>query len=225
MPRPRFHRPSPALVLSVMAVFASLGGTGIAASRLAGGSDRADAAKTRKPLTKSQINKLIASYVKKHRSQLRGPAGAPGTQGTQGIQGVAGANGHDGAAGPGATRIEMHGSSTDSTTQPVATVGPWSFTLTCKGSAHHATLEIDGPGTATSATSIAIGASNGVVRTSAPADIGSGWILAVDDGAQAMQTLYLRNGSTLVQVNVMLSAFNGGLFETCDLVGAAIPVT
>jgi hypothetical protein len=222
MQRLRFRRPTPAFILAAIAVFASLGGTGFAASKLAGRAD--DDAHAAKALTKKQINKLIASYVKKHRSQLRGPAGAPGAAGAQGLQGAAGANGQSGAPGPGATRIAMQGSSSDSSPHHVATVGPWSFTLTCKASANHATLEIDGPGTATSATQLSLGTATGWVRDSAPANIGSGWIFAVDDGAQAMQTLYLRDGSTLVLVNVMLSAFNGGLFETCDLVGAAIPV-
>src|SRR3954464_8023997 len=111
MKRLTSRRPSPAFVLAVVAVFASLGGTGYATS------------KTAKPLTKKQINKLIASYVKAHRSALKGPAGAPGGQGVQGVQGVAGASGNDGAAGPGANRILASGISADATAQPAGSVG------------------------------------------------------------------------------------------------------
>src|SRR3954451_11319541 len=103
------RRPSPAFVLAVVAVFASLGGTGYAPS------------KTTKPLTRKQINKLIASYVKAHRSALKGPAGAPGVQG---VQGVAGATGNDGAAGPGANRIHDSRVSAQATAQPAGSVGP-----------------------------------------------------------------------------------------------------
>src|SRR3954470_23527576 len=201
------RRPSPAFVLAVVAVFASLGGTGYATS------------KTAKPLTKKQINKLIASYVKAHRSALKGPAGAPGGQGGQGVPG---ASGNDGAAGPGANRILASGISADATAQPAGSVGPWSFTLTCNGGG--ATFTVHGPGTTGGTTSLASGNGAATTYVGAEGAIGTGATSAVAPGAQMSQTLFLRSGSTIAEVKILMTAVDPGLFNTCDVIGDAIPV-
>jgi hypothetical protein len=220
----RLNRPSPALVLAGIAVFASLGGTGYAASKLAGGApEHARASKSAKPLTKKQINKLIASYVKKHRATLKGAAGSPGAQGSQGIQGPVGTNG---AAGPGATRIVASGSSTTGGEQPVVTVGPWSFTLTCSGSPTNAVVTVHGPGSISSATQLQFQGNPGTTFVSDGAiPIGGGYTFGVNTDARALQTMFLQSGSTLVEAKLHLTATNGGLFEDCELVGDAIPVS
>jgi hypothetical protein len=201
------RRPSPAFVLAVVAVFASLGGTGYATS------------KTAKPLTKKQINKLIASYVKAHRSTLTGPAGSPGGQG---VQGVAGADGKDGAAGPGATRIVGSGDSTAPAAQPVGAVGPWSFTLTCNPS--NATFTVHGPGTVGGTTSLATGGGTANTYVGAEGAIGGGAASVVGSGAQMSQTLFLHSGSTIAEVKILLTALNPGLFNQCNVIGDAVPV-
>jgi hypothetical protein len=201
------RRPSPAFVIAVVAVFASLGGTGYATS------------KTAKPLTKKQINKLIASYVKARRSTLKGPAGAAGGQG---VQGVPGTNGKDGAAGPGATRILASGSSADGAAQPAGTVGPWSFTLTCDGGG--ATFTVHGPGTTGGTTSLAGGGGAATTYVGAEGAIGTGASSGVSPGAQMSQTLFLRSGSTIAEVKILMTAVDPGLFNTCDVIGDAIPV-
>ena len=44
------------------------------------------------------------------------------------------------------------------------------------------------------------------------------------DGQQSLD-LFLRDGSTMFEVNVVVTAVNPGLFTQCGLSGAAIPVS
>jgi hypothetical protein len=39
------------------------------------------------------------------------------------------------------------------------------------------------------------------------------------------QTEFLQSGSTLYEVKMLMTAVNGGLFNSCSLVGDAIPVS
>jgi hypothetical protein len=39
------------------------------------------------------------------------------------------------------------------------------------------------------------------------------------------QTQYLVSDSTMYEVTMLMTAVNGGLFNTCDLTGAAVPVS
>jgi hypothetical protein len=39
------------------------------------------------------------------------------------------------------------------------------------------------------------------------------------------QTLVLQSGSTVYQVQYLMTAGNGGLFEDCSVVGDAIPIS
>jgi len=223
-------RPSPALVLAAVALFAALGGTGYAASTIVAPAHTA--AKKAKPLTRSQVNKLVAAYVKAHRSSLRGvagpagaagatgPAGAPGKNGTNGTNGV---DGHTGPQGPGAIRVAAEGTSATAGAQPLATVGPWTLTITCAPNAPNAVVKITGPGTITySATTGDTGAANPTSLTSSA--IGSGKSIGINDGKSIGVTGYLQSGQTLDRLDFQMSASNGGLFESCPLVGSAIPV-
>jgi Collagen triple helix repeat (20 copies) len=79
--------PSPALVISMVALFVALGGTGYAASQ-AGGGDHAAAAK-----------KNNVKHGKRGPRGLRGLTGPRGAQGAQGPQGATGAQGARGADG------------------------------------------------------------------------------------------------------------------------------
>ena len=123
--RRRINRPSPALVVSLIALFVSLGGTGYAATQLARNSVGA------KHLKKNAVSSakvkdsslLLGDFRASERSKLHGPAGAAGArgatgargaqglqgvQGLQGIQGVPGADGDPGDPGPqGATGVEQ----------------------------------------------------------------------------------------------------------------------
>jgi hypothetical protein len=221
------RRPSPALVLSALALFIALGGTGYATSRLV--VQHAPEAHATKSLSKAQINKLIASYVGKHKSQLRGVPGPQGAQGSQGpvgpkgADGVAGTNGKDGTPGPGPIRINSTIISSSSN-QPAGTVGPWTITFSCAAGGP-ASMKITGPGDLSTTSWIASGNNPGTTYVGAFNPIGSGATYAVAVGAQLSQEIWLQNGSSLYQLNTIMTANNGGLFENCELQGDAIPVT
>ncbi|HEX4752680.1 MAG TPA: hypothetical protein VH268_07270 [Solirubrobacterales bacterium] len=83
-----FRRPSPALVIAILALVLALGGTAVAAKRYL-----ITNTKQISPAALKQLTKLAAKEVK------RGPAGAAGATGAAG---AAGASGERGAAGPGA---------------------------------------------------------------------------------------------------------------------------
>src|SRR5947209_14378681 len=124
------RKPSPALAVSVLALFAALGGTGFAASNRSGVAQRrADAAGA--ALSQTKVKKLIASYLHAHpHPGPQGARGAAGTAGTPGATGPAGGTGPAGPQGPGAIRISSNAVS-PRTRFPVATVGPWTVSFTC----------------------------------------------------------------------------------------------
>ncbi len=86
-----FRRPSPALVISILALVVALSGTAVAAKRYL----ITDTGQI-SPAALKQIAKLAGNQVK------RGPAGAKGAAGTAGAAGAAGAPGAQGVPGPGA---------------------------------------------------------------------------------------------------------------------------
>lgn len=222
MRRLKLRRPSPAFVLASIALFVSLGGTGYAASRLTDGTGQAQAAKHKpaaKSLTTSQVNKLIAAYYKKHHSSLVGPKGSTGATGARG------GDGGQGPAGPGAQKIAATGSSAVSGAQPLTTIGPWALTLTCSASGPNASIVIRGPGTLTETTSI--GTANGGAGQLfvGNGSVASGFTSAVNTGGQIALDGFLQNGATTYELHLQTTATNGGLFETCDVVGDAIPVS
>jgi pilus assembly protein FimV len=215
-----FHRPSPALVIALIALFVSLGGTGYAASRIAASHSRSAGAQASKALTKRQINALIAGYFKAHQAGL---VGQTGSAGTAGAPGAAGAPGTQGPQGPGALPIVASTTSATAGAQPAGTAGPWSFTLTCGGGG--ATFTIHGPGTVGGTTSLASGVGAATTYVGTSGSIGSGANSSIGSGGQMSQTEFLQSGSTLYEVKMLMTAVNGGLFNNCTLVGDAIPVS
>jgi hypothetical protein len=231
MNRIKRGRPTPAFVIAVLALFVSLGGTGYAAKQItAGGSKKKPAAGA---VTKAQVNKMIAAYFTAHRAELKGgqgPAGAAGkngdagTKGTQGDkgdkgekgdQGVRGEKGETGPQGPGA--ISLTTDLTEIGTHPLATVGPWTVTLTCNPSVPNSTLTITGPGDLTQ--SVTSGGST-VLGSGA---IGAGKSLTVNNNGHLTETGFLTSGTTTYELNIQMLAENPTL-ENCPVFGAAIPV-
>lgn len=89
----RLRAPSPALVVSLIALFVALGGTTYAATTLPANSvgtrQLRDGAVTKKKIGKKTLQALRGN---------RGPQGPTGTAGAQGVKGDTGAPGRDGAA-------------------------------------------------------------------------------------------------------------------------------
>jgi len=212
MHRVKLGRPSPAFALAAIALFVSLGGTGYAASRIVEGQATASKAK---PLTKAQVNKQIAAYFKAHEGELQGAKGAVGTSGTNGDKGE---RGQIGPQGPGAIKIAAVGTSAVSGAEELATVGPWALTITCSTNAPNTTVTIKGPGELTQ--SVTTGGS----PVLSGASIGSGATLKINTGTRLAETGFLTSGSTTYELNIQMTAENGGLFESCPAVGDAIPV-
>jgi|GEM_PF-6152785 len=208
--RIRFHRPSAAFLLSSIALFSSLAGTGFAASSLTGGSSTgAHPASSSKPLTKQQIVALIASYIKHHRAQLRGPQGKPGARGPQ---------------GPGAVRLFLATTSAQSGDQPVASFGPWSVTLSCSPNTTNAILTVNGSGTFSATTTRATGISAGQTYVDGEAPIDNRGFSSANSNQQTSETAFLRNGKTMYEMSFVLTA-SSGLFESCEVMGDAFPLS
>ncbi len=89
-----FRLPSPALVISILALVVALSGTAIAAKRYLITNTQQIS-----PAALKQLTKLAATQVKQGAA---GPAGAAGATGAAGTAGAAGAPGERGAPGPGA---------------------------------------------------------------------------------------------------------------------------
>jgi hypothetical protein len=89
-----FRLPSPALVISILALVVALSGTAIAAKRYL-----ITNTKQISPAALKQLTKLAATQVKQGAA---GAAGAAGANGAAGATGAAGASGEAGPAGPGA---------------------------------------------------------------------------------------------------------------------------
>jgi Collagen triple helix repeat (20 copies) len=233
--RIKYGRPSPALLIALIALFVSLGGTGYAASQVTAGGSKAKPAA--KPVTKAQVNKLIAGYFTAHRAELegaKGPAGAAGKNGDAGAKGDKGEKGEKGERGekgdtgdkgergevgpqgPGA--ISLVASAIGNETATVGTVGPWSITVTCNPSAPNSTVTIKGPGELSQ--SVTKNASTTATRVA----IGSGQTLQVNNGEHLAESGFLTSGSTTYQLNLQMTTENPGLFQSCPVVGDAIPV-
>jgi Collagen triple helix repeat (20 copies) len=230
------RRPSPAWIVAGLALFASMGGTGYAATRTEAHQVAKHKTKTTKGLSTAQVNKLIAGYVRAHAGQMRGaagPAGVIGSAGPAGPTGVAGPKGDPGipgqpgqpgqpgapgAQGPGAVPIadtEL-GSGSDPS---VATFGPWTVSFSCSVSPDSATVTVTGPGSywrsdELGTSSVALNQTSGTLPVS---------LTVTNAAAQGSQTLMLQSGSVLEHVTLEQTASSGALFENCVLVGDAIP--
>jgi len=110
------RRPSPAMMIALVALFVALGGTGYAASSLTGSSDASQAKKK-----KSKVKLIPGPRGLQGVPGLAGPAGAPGPQGLQGLQGLQGNPGTPGTPGTPATRLfaVVDGGAPTATTVPV----------------------------------------------------------------------------------------------------------
>jgi hypothetical protein len=91
------HRPSPATVISLIALFVALGGTSFAAvSALA----PKNSVGTAQVINGSLGTVDLSAKAKRALKGNRGPAGVPGTAGAAGVAGATGAAGAPGATGP-----------------------------------------------------------------------------------------------------------------------------
>ena len=226
MHRIKLGRPSPALLIALIALFASLGGTGYAASQVTAGASKAKPAA--KPVTKAQVNKLIAGYFAAHRTELKGPVGAAGKNGDAGAKGDRGDKGEKGDTGdkgergeigpqgPGAISLVRTIIAGESTT--LATLGPWTVTLSCSTSTPHATLTIKGAGEMWNSSGL-----SGVSPVISSSSTSAGLPFSVENGQHRAVTGFLTSGTTTYEVNFQMTA-SEPLFETCSVVGDAIPV-
>jgi hypothetical protein len=156
----------------------------------------------------------------------QGPRGAQGPQGEKGAAGTPGAKGETGATGPqgpGAIPILLSISAANAGPQPAGSAGPWSFTYTCAPGGP-ATFIVHGPGEIGGTTSIAPPGVKGETFVTRMTSIGGGFSSVVGDERQMSLAFFLQSGSTLYQLNVLLSA-ESGLFEICRADGDVIPVS
>jgi hypothetical protein len=223
MRRSRLRRPSPALVISGIALFISLGGTGYAAAQLHSGATSATSngghKAPAKPLTAKQVKKLIAAYLAAHHG-LRGPAGPQGAAGATGLAGSQGGIGQTGPQGPGAQPI-VYSERGEVASTPAATVGPWTVSLAC-ANGPKTTVEFTGPGSIAYTVSIGSGEATTFNNNTA---IGAGITAAVAGVNQQMEVHgFLVSGSTMEQFSLEVNV-TGPLIIDCTLVGDAIPVS
>ena len=101
LPRIRRHRPSPALVVSIIALFVALGGTSYAALRIPKNSVGSPQV-INGSLQKADLSAKAAAALK-GRTGAQGPHGSPGTNGAVGAAGPTGATGPAGQNGTNAT--------------------------------------------------------------------------------------------------------------------------
>jgi hypothetical protein len=226
------RRPSPAWIVAGLALFASMGGTGYAATRTGAHHVAKQKTKTTKALTAAKVNKLIAGYIHAHAKQMRGaagpagvigvagpagPTGVAGPKGDPGLPGQPGQPGQPGAQGPGAVPIadtEL-GSESDPS---VATFGPWTVSFSCSVSPDSATVTVTGPGNywrsdELGTSSVTLNQTSGTLPVS---------LTVTNAAAQGSQTLMLQSDSMLEQVTLEQTA-SSALFENCSLAGDAIP--
>ena len=95
------HRPTPALVISIVALFVAMGGTGYAASQIPRASVGAAQLKKNAVSSPKVKNGSLAldDFKLAERTKLRGSAGTRGAAGARGSQGVGGTRGLSGLEG------------------------------------------------------------------------------------------------------------------------------
>ena len=99
--RNRITRPSPALVISIVALFVALGGTGYAAVQLPRASVGAKHLKKNSVSSAKVKNSslVLGDFKASERSKLHGARGVAGTAGIEGLRGLVGPQGAQGAQG------------------------------------------------------------------------------------------------------------------------------
>lgn len=118
----------------------------------------------------------------------------------------------------------INASTTSPNTVAAGSSGKYTFSMQCSATGF-AKFKITGPGTGGGTTSRS--ANNGVANTfvSAPQPLGGGGYVAIaDTDEQVSATFYFQSGKKVTQVELLLTASNGGLFENCAVVGVATPV-
>lgn len=200
-----------------MALFASLGGTGYAATHVAAG-DAKSRHKAPKYVTSAEVNKLIASYAKAHKLGAAGPQGPAGSPGAPGSPGK---DGQVGPQGPGAHLIDigMFGSGSET-----VKFGAWELIVTCSGSG----TKYEVKGTGTMAYTSSFGGNNNSSGTSVTNGNftlgGEIWDVLAGSGAQSYLQAQLVSGSTADQLTLEASA-ESGLFESCNVWGNTVPLS
>jgi hypothetical protein len=211
------RKPSPALAVSMVALFAALGGTGYAASH----SNRAAHAQAAsRALTPARVKKLIASYL--HAHPQPGPRGPQGPAGAAGAAGGTGGTGQTGPQGPGATQI-VSSVVGPRTPFPIATVGPWTVLMSCTVGTF---VNILGPGSFYDTTvSGAPGISNPTVTHLDNGAMGEAGVTAsTGTNTQMSADIQLTSGATMYELRLQLSTTGSGFSNPCSVTGSAIPV-
>jgi hypothetical protein len=128
-----------------------------------------------------------------------------------------------------AVRISATTTSATTGAHRVAAAGLWTVSLTCKdfgpGNGGLATLTIHGPGTAQGVHTIAQDISAGNTFVAGPKDIGTGYATTADTGEQVAAMMFLQSGSTVMQVQYVLTATPNTSPETCAVLGDAVRVS
>jgi hypothetical protein len=98
----RLRRPSPAMLVALLALFVALGGSSYAALQLRPGSVGTKQLKNGAVTSPKVKNNslLVRDFRRSQRAQLQGPQGARGPSGPQGARGPSGPQGTQGAQGP-----------------------------------------------------------------------------------------------------------------------------
>jgi hypothetical protein len=98
----RLRRPSPSMLVALLALFVALGGGSYAALQIPRGSVGTNQLKNGAVTSPKVRNNslLVRGFNRSARSQLQGPQGARGAQGPAGAQGPGGPQGPAGPAGP-----------------------------------------------------------------------------------------------------------------------------
>lgn len=110
----RLRAPSPALVVSLFALFVALGGTSLAAANYINGKHIKPNSIPKNRLTKSAIKALHGQRG------LQGPIGPMGLQGLQGLQGIQGQKGDTGSPGVSSWHTVLTVSADDSSAEKEA---------------------------------------------------------------------------------------------------------
>lgn len=103
---------------------------------------------------------------------------------------------------------------------PAVTLGPWSFELNCQ-SGSSTVFKITGPGEVGGSISLATGGNAATTVVHPMGSIGVGYTVSDNTGQQTSLALFLRSGTTVAEVHLLVTAANGGLFEECNVVGSA----
>lgn len=212
-------KPSPALVVAAVALFAALGGTGFAASR-GHESVHQPANAASAPLTAARVKKLIASYLRAHPPHgVRGPQGAAGATGAVGATGATGGAGQTGPQGPGSKQI-VASVVGPITPFPIATVGPWTVKMGCLfgvsvniiGPGNYYATTISGPPGMSTATATHI--NNGPMGE-------AGFTANTGTNMQLSTDVQLTSGATMYELRLQMTETG----NPCTLTGSATPVT